>query len=74
MNEVDRNTRFKENVNKSNKVKKATKTTQRHTKDRNSEHNKFQSKLDEQQIPIKQTEFEKDDDFWNFYEQPFVQS
>jgi hypothetical protein len=71
MNEVDRNTKFKENVNKSNKVKK---TTQRDTKDRNGEHNKFQSKLDEQQIPTKQTEFEKDDDFWNFYEQPFVQS
>ena len=68
---------LKENVNKTKKVKKVTKTTRKQTQKERAEENtfnKFESKLDEKQMPTKQTEFERDDDFWNFYEQPFVQS
>ena len=69
---------LRKNVNKTKKdVKKVTQTTRKEThKEGNEENkfNKFESKLDEQQMPIKQTEFERDDDFWNFYEQPIVQS
>ena len=76
--ELDKNTLLKENVNKTKEAKKVTKTIRKQLtkkkRDEEDKFNKFESKLDEQQMPKKQTEFERDDDFWNFYEQPFVQS
>jgi hypothetical protein len=75
--EPDGNTKLKtqEFVNKTKKIKKVKKSIRKQTQKETIEDiqpNKYESK--DQQIPPQQTVFERDDDFWNFYEQPFVQS
>ena len=80
MKELDGNTKLKsqETVNKTKKIKKVKKSTRQQSKkerDEDIQHNEYESKVNEEQIPPQQqTVLEKDDDFWNFYEQPVVQS
>ena len=77
--EANKNTNLKieENIVKTKKIKKMKKLVKKQPlkeKIESTEKNIDESQVNEQEIPPQQTVFERDDDFWDFYDQPFVQS
>ena len=76
MTETSKNTKLKvqENDVKTQKIKKMKKSVKKHSLKEMSKVMKMdvnESQVNEQPIPPEQ---EQDDDFWDFYEQPFVKS
>lgn len=79
MTETSKNTKLKvqENDVKTQKIKKMKKSVKKHSLKEMSKVMKMnvnESQVNEQQIPPDEKIFEQDDDFWDFYEQPFVKS
>ena len=78
--EANKNTNLKieENIVKTKKIKKMKKLVKKQPLKEKIEsterRNIDESQVNEQEIPPQQTVFERDDDFWDFYDQPFVQS